>query len=175
MLVAGAQWLVTSATVLARAFGLSELVIGLTLVAAGTSLPELATSILAGLKGERDIAVGNVVGSNIFNILAVLGLSALTAGELRVAPSALRFDLPVMIAVALACLPIFFTGFKISRWEGLLFFACYAAYALYLFLAATEHSALPALSAAMLFFVLPLTGVTLGVLAYRQWRRSRSA
>jgi len=104
----------------------SELIIGLSIVAVGTSLPEIATSIIATLRGERDIAVGNVVGSNLFNILAVLGLSSVVSPSgVAVAPEALRFDLPVMIGAAIACLPIFFTGNRIARWEGALFFAYY--------------------------------------------------
>lgn len=109
LLVFGSRWLIDGATVFALRLGVSELVIGLTIVAAGTSLPEVATSVIASIRGERDIAVGNVVGSNIFNILAVLGLSGLISPDgINVAPSALRFDIPVMIAVAAACLPIFF-------------------------------------------------------------------
>ena len=96
------------------------MVIGLTIVAAGTSLPEVATSVVAALRGERDIAVGNVIGSNTFNILGVLGLSGLVApAGLPVRRAMLSFDLPVMIAVAVACLPVFFTGHLIARWEGL--------------------------------------------------------
>lgn len=166
MLIAGSRWLVGGATVIARVLGISELIIGLTVVAAGTSLPEVATSIIAAIRGERDIAVGNVVGSNIFNILAVLGLTALTGPSgIGVSPAALHFDIPVMIAVAAACLPVFFTGHLIARWEGALFLGYYAAYVLYLILNAVHHAALPAFSAVMLLFVLPLTAVTLLVLA----------
>ena len=122
LLVTGSDWLVGAAVVFAKQLGMSELVVGLTIVAAGTSMPEVATSVVAALRGERDIAVGNVVGSNTFNILGVLGLSALVAPTgLMVPQSMLSFDLPVMIAVAAACLPIFFTGNLIARWEGALF------------------------------------------------------
>ena len=169
LLVLGARWLVDGAVAIAKTFGVSELVIGLTIVAAGTSLPEVATSVVAALRGERDIAVGNVVGSNIYNILAIAGVAALvTPGGLDVAPAILRFDLPVMIAVALACLPIFATGHVIARWEGVLFLGYYTAYTLYLVLAATAHDALPAYSAAMIGFALPLTAVTLLVLLARE-------
>lgn len=172
LLVIGARWLVDGAVALAKALGVSELVVGLTIVAAGTSLPEVATSILAALRGERDIAVGNVVGSNIYNILAILGLSAiLTPGGITVAPAAVSFDIPVMIAVTLACLPIFTTGHLIARWEGFLFVGYYAAYALYLVLASLEHDALPLFSATMIAYVLPLTAVTLLVLYVRAARR----
>jgi cation:H+ antiporter len=167
---------VDAAVALARALGLSELVIGLTIVAAGTSLPEVVTSIVAALRGQRDIAVGNVVGSCIFNVLAVLGITAAVApGGVAVAPAALSFDIPVMIAVAVACLPIFFTGHLIARWEGGLFLFYYAAYTAYVILKATEHDALPAFSGVMAAFVLPLTAVTLLVLAVRARRRPPGA
>jgi len=172
LLIVGARWLVASAVAIARAFEVSELVIGLTVVAAGTSLPEVATSVVASLRGERDIAVGNVVGSNIFNILGILGISALVGGGLPVNPAIQSFDGPVMVAVALACLPILFTGHVISRGEGAVFVGYYVAYTAYLIFAAARHDALPAFSAAMVTFVLPLTIITLVVLAVRAGRRS---
>jgi len=176
LLVLGANWLVDGAVAIARAVGVSEMVIGLTLVAAGTSLPEVATSVIASLRGERDIAVGNAVGSNLFNLLSVLGASALVAPDgLAVAPALVGFDFPVMIAVAIACLPIFFTDHCIARWEGALFLAYYVAYTLYLLLDATEHDLLPLFSGVMLTFVLPITALTLALLAYRAWRRDRRA
>src|SRR5690606_27057492 len=111
MLILGSNWLVDSAISIARWLGLSELIIGLTIIAAGTSMPEVATSVTAAIKGERDIAVGNVVGSNIFNILSVLGLTAFVApGGIPVSQAAEAFDIPVMLAVAILALPIFFTG-----------------------------------------------------------------
>ncbi len=169
LLVLGATWLVDSAVSIARAFDISEAVIGLTIVAAGTSFPELATSVVAALRGERDIAVGNVVGSSVFNLLGILGIAALvTPGGLAVAPALVNFDIPVMVAVAFACLPIFATGQCIARWEGALFLGYYAVYIVYLILAATQHDALQALSATMLGFALPMTGVTLLVLWARQ-------
>ncbi len=176
LLVVGSNWLVESAVAIARAMGVSELVIGLTLIAAGTSLPEVATSVMAALRGERDIAVGNVVGSNLFNILGVLGVSACVApASLTVSPALLAFDLPVMVAVAVACLPIFFTGNLIARWEGGLFFAYYLAYSAYLILASTRHAALQTYSDVMGLFVLPLTAVTLAILAARHWRARHAA
>jgi cation:H+ antiporter len=171
LLVLGSRWLVAGAVALATVLGVSELIIGLTIIAAGTSLPEVATSVIASLRGERDIAVGNVIGSNLFNILVVLGLTALVAPEgIPVPASALAFDLPIMTAVAFACLPIFFTGYRIDRWEGGLFLGYYLAYILFLFLNATEHAALPYFNAVMLAFVLPLTAVTLFVLVLRSAR-----
>jgi cation:H+ antiporter len=172
LLVLGARWFVDSSIAIARMMGVSELVIGLTIVAAGTSMPEVATSIIASIRGARDIAVGNVVGSNIYNILAVLGLAALLSPTgVAVAPAALDFDIPVMLAAAAACLPIFFTGHLIARWEGWLFFGYYAAYTAFLILASQRHDALPAFSWVMAVFVIPLTAVTLLVLAARARRR----
>jgi cation:H+ antiporter len=172
LLVLGARWFVDSSIAIARMMGVSELVIGLTIVAAGTSMPEVATSIIASVRGERDIAVGNVVGSNIYNILAVLGLAAvLSPSGLTVAPAVLDFDIPVMLAVAVACLPIFFTGHLISRWEGWLFFGYYVAYTAFLILASQQHDALPAFSRVMGLFVIPLTTVTLIILAARSRKR----
>ncbi len=170
LLLLGSRWLVEAAVEFARHLGVSELVIGLTIVAAGTSLPEVATSVMAAIRGERDIAVGNVVGSNIFNILSVLGFSAIVApAELAVAPALLAVDLPVMVAVAVACLPVFFTGARVARWEGLLFLLLYAAYSGYLVLRAGGHAALGDYGAAMLL-TLPLVGLTLAILAWRHWR-----
>ena len=171
-LALGAKWLVDSATQMARAFGVSELIIGLTVVAIGTSLPELATSVVASIRGERDIAAGNVVGSNLFNVLSVLGLTALVVPKgVPVAPSLLTFDLPVMVAVGIACLPIFFIGYRIDRWEGAIFLFYYLAYILYLILQATEHDRLPLYSSVMITFVIPLTVLTLGVFTFRAARR----
>lgn len=169
MLVKGSQWLVDSATTIARNFGVSDLLIGLTIVSLGTSLPELATSIMASIRGERDIAVGNVLGSNIFNILAVLGVAGImTPGGVAVSEAAIRFNIPVAIAVAFACLPIFASGNRIDRWEGLLFTFYYVAYTTYLILDALNHETLPIYSRVMLIFVLPLTIITLVTVAFQQ-------
>ncbi len=175
LLVMGSDWLVGSAVAFARALGVGDLVIGLTIVAAGTSMPEVATSITAALKGERDIAVGNVVGSNTFNILGVVGLSGLVAGPqgLTLVPSVLHFDIWVMLAVAFACLPVFVTGREIARWEGAVFLGYYLAYVAYLILAAQQHAAIETFSAVMLGFVLPLTVVTLVVVWLREPRNRR--
>jgi cation:H+ antiporter len=169
-LVFGSDYLVQASVNFAKAMGVSDLIIGLTIVAAGTSMPEVATSITAAIKGERDIAVGNVVGSNTFNILGCLGLSGLVSGDLglAMAPSLLAFDTWVMLAVALACLPVFITGREIARWEGGVFLGYYVAYVAYLILAAQQHDALQAFSGVMLSFVVPLTLVTLVVVVIRR-------
>jgi cation:H+ antiporter len=169
-LVLGSDALVTASVAFAKAMGVSDLVIGLTIVAAGTSMPEVATSITAALKGERDIAVGNVVGSNTFNILGCLGISGLVSGStgLVLAPSLMAFDIWVMLAVALACLPVFMTGREIARWEGGVFLLYYIAYVTYLILAAQQHNALQTFSGVMLSFVLPITVITLVVVLLRK-------
>ena len=156
MLVLGSQWLVDGAVEIAKYFGLSELVIGLTIVAVGTSLPELATSVMASLKGERDIAVGNILGSNIFNIGVVLGLSGMVAPDgLPVAQSSLVVDIPVMILVAFACLPVFLANYTVTRSDGVAFLVCYVVYVLYVVLAAQQSAML----ATMMPFLLVVVAV----------------
>jgi cation:H+ antiporter len=162
LLVGGSQLLVIGAVNIATALGISSLVIGLTVVAIGTSLPELATSIVAIRKGETDMAVGNIVGSNIFNVGLVLGLpSILFSQGLGVAASAIAIDMPLMLAASIALLPIAFRGYKIGRWNGLFFLAMYAAYLSYLVLDSTGHDATAGFGTIMIWFVLPIVAVTL--------------
>ncbi len=177
LLVLGARWFVEAAVGAAEAMGVSELVIGLTIVAAGTSLPEVATSIVAALRGERDIAVGNVVGSNIFNILAVLGLTALVVpgSGVPVSTNALWLDMPFMIVVAVACLPIFFTGYLIARWEGLLFLGYYIVYTAFLILGSIHYPHLSEYRNLFLLFAAPLTVITIGVSVARDLRQRKKA
>ncbi|MDZ4214523.1 MAG: calcium/sodium antiporter [Rhodocyclaceae bacterium] len=164
LLIIGADWLVGAAVEVARAFGVSDLIIGLTVVAIGTSMPEIATSLVAAFRGERDIAVGNVVGSNVFNIFACMGVASMVSGGgIVVSEAARNFDLWVMFAVALACLPIAISGREIARWEGALFVAYYLAYTAFLVMTAQQHEYLPAYSGIMLSYVLPLTVIGLVV------------
>src|SRR5690606_7536170 len=143
----------------------------LTIVAAGTSLPEVATSITAAVRGQREIAVGNVVGSNIFNIMGVLGMASLASGRgLAVPEGALYFELPVMIAVAIACLPVFFTGGAIARWEGGVFLTYYVAYTTYLILAEVNPGVTLTFGTVLVGFVLPLTAITLTITVARSIR-----
>jgi cation:H+ antiporter len=161
----GSEWLVSASVAFAKQLGISDLVIGLTIVAAGTSMPEVAASLVAAFKGARDIAVGNVVGSNIFNVLGCLGLGGLVSGAagMAVAPAVLTFDLWILTAVSLACLPIFLSGREIARWEGAVFLLYYMSYVTYMIMSANDHDKRPYLSNAMLSFVLPLTIITLVV------------
>ncbi|MDZ7854832.1 calcium/sodium antiporter [Sphaerotilus sp.] len=169
-LVFGSQWLVTASVAFAKAMGVSDLVIGLTIVSAGTSMPEVAASIAAAIKGERDIAVGNVVGSSTFNILGCVGLASMAAGDtgLLMSAAVLNFDIWVMLAVTLACLPVFMTGREIARWEGAVFLFHYVAYVAYLILASQQHALLGTFSVAMMSFVVPLTVITLVVALLRK-------
>ncbi len=169
LLIVGSRLMVDSSVTIARMLGISELIIGLTVVAIGTSMPEIVTSVIAGKKGEADIAVGNVVGSNIFNIFSVLGLTSIVSGEgIAITPAAIYFDFPVLLAVSIACFPIFFTGHRISRWEGVVFLFYYILYLFYLFLKATEHDNLLLYEQVVLFFILPMTIITFSVVIWRR-------
>ncbi|GJL77779.1 MAG: sodium:calcium antiporter [Nitrospinaceae bacterium] len=127
VLVVGARLLLSGATGLARLMGFSEIVIGLTIVAAGTSFPELATSVMASVRGKDDIAVGNVTGSNIFNILFILGISALVF-PLTISDSLFFRDIPIMVGASLLALPILKSGYIISRIEGGILIILYLGY-----------------------------------------------
>jgi cation:H+ antiporter len=163
---------VDSAVVFARYLNVSEVVIGLTVISIGTSLPEVVTSVVASIRGERDIAVGNIVGSNLFNLLGVLGLASVVApAGVAVSAQVIWFDLPVMVAVAVAALPIFFTGGTITRFEGGLLLGYYAAYTAYLIMKATENNTLESFKNAMVYFAIPLTLLTLAVLMIQDIRR----
>jgi cation:H+ antiporter len=172
MLVVGGGWLVDASVAIAQAAGVDETTIGLTIVAAGTSLPEVATSVAATLRGDRDIAVGNVVGSSVFNILGIAGLAAVVSpGGLALPQSVVAFDLPLMVAVAVACLPIVAGDHRISRSVGSFFLLAYAVYVAYLVLNAKSHESLEPFSRLMLEFAAPLT--VAGVVAYL-YRRTRA-
>jgi cation:H+ antiporter len=175
VLVVGSQLLVGSATDIAEAAGVSELVIGLTVVAIGTSLPELATSITAAVRGQRDIAVGNVIGSNLFNLMSVLGLTSVVSSDgIPVADVSLRLDLPVMMAATVVLVPIVWNGFEIKRWEGCVLIAFYAVYVTYLVLEANDSSAAGVVGPAALI-VAPLVAITFAVTGFQGWRRHASA
>ncbi|MBQ0754376.1 MAG: calcium/sodium antiporter [Gammaproteobacteria bacterium] len=175
-LVAGSQLLVIGAVSVATTLGVSELVIGLTVLAIGTSLPELATSIIAAYKGERDIAVGNVVGSNIFNLLSVLGFTGIASwGQVPVSADAIRVDVPIMIGVALLCMPMFRGGYEITRAKGALFVASYVYYVAYLVLGAAHSPVAAWLEQAAVTCLLPLLVIGTLVVFLRDIRRERRA
>ncbi|WP_202370183.1 calcium/sodium antiporter [Pseudomonas sp. MWU318] len=172
LLVFAGHLLLGAAVAVATDLGFSERVIGLTVVAVGTSLPELATSLIAALRGQRDIAVGNVIGANLFNLLGVLGVTALIAPTpLSVSPNALDFDLPVMLGVAALCLPVFYSGYRVTRAEGLLLLGLYAAYGLHVVSFTTGMPLAGKLEKLMLFYVLPTLLAFLLFTSVRAWRR----
>ncbi|MDD2049004.1 calcium/sodium antiporter [Pseudomonas putida] len=172
LLSAAGHLLLEAAVEVASDLGLSERVIGLTVVAVCTSLPELATSLIAALRGEREIAVGNVIGSNLFNLLAVLGLTAVVAPEpLSISPNALDFDLPVMLGVAALSLPVFYSGYRVTRAEGLVFLGLYLAYGLHVVAFTTGMPLATRLEKLMLFYALPALGALLLFTTLRAWRR----
>ena len=168
VLAGGARLVVSGASDIATSLGVPELVIGLTVVALGTSAPEIVTSVAAAARGQRDLAVGNAIGSNIFNILLVLGaVGALGPGPLEISDDALALDLPILVAAAVACLPLVAWDHTLDRWEGVLFLGYYAAYLTFLTLDATGHRAEEAFGLIMGGFVMPLTLITAGVLVAR--------
>lgn len=174
LLVLGARLLVDSAVALATAWGVNEAVIGLTIVAAGTSLPEVVTSIVATIRGERDIAVGNVVGSNIFNILCVLGLSGLVSPVPLLAGAQMAaLDIPVMLAVALLCVPFFFAGAILNRIEGALFLAAYVAYTWYLIALTLKLDYLQQLQDYIVYGLVPVIGVYVVLSLLNDFRQRR--
>lgn len=159
-LAGGSRIAVIGAVDIARSLGLSELVIGLTIVAFGTSLPELVTSIIAAIRKERDLAVGNIIGSNIFNNLCVAGFSSLIL-PIPISSHAFAFDVPIMIATTLTLIPILWVGYYITRAEGILLVGGYIAYTTYLILDQTKHPSKHLFQDALLYFALPLAVITL--------------
>lgn len=169
LLAVAARFVVFGAEEIATALGVPELIIGLTIVALGTSAPEIVTTLVAAARGERDLAVGNAVGSNIYNILLVLGLtSAVTPTGIRISTDAVTLDLPIMAAVAFACLPLVAWDRRLERWEGAVFLAYYVAYLVFLVLDATGHRAKDPFALVIVAFVLPLTAITIATVLYRR-------
>lgn len=138
MLVKGADWFVDGAAGIAQKFGIPQLVIGLTIVAMGTSAPEAAVSITAALKGSADITIGNIVGSNILNILIILGISS-TIVAIAVAKSTIKYEIPFMLLVTFLLLGLGYTGGEIVLWEGIVLWLFFIAYLAYLFVIAKKN------------------------------------
>ncbi len=165
LIVLGSNWMVDSAVTIARILGLSELVIGLTIVSIGTSLPEVATSLSAARKGKADIAVANVMGSNLYNMLLTLGLTLVIAPNiLEVSENAISLDLPFMVAVSIACIPIFIAGFNLTRMDGSIFLFYYITYLSYLVFDALGSAIVEPMQTIMTFAVIPAT------IIYMIWR-----
>ncbi|MEB3265154.1 MAG: calcium/sodium antiporter [Cyanobacteriota bacterium] len=174
LLVFGSRVLVKGATAAALALGVSPVVVGLTVVSAGTSMPELVTSLVAAYRGKADLAIGNVVGSNLLNQLVILGLCGVAAGGegLAVDPVMVSRDLPIMVATTLACLPIFWSGGVISRLEGWILVGLYGLYLIEQVLSSTEAGLMDEFRLITLVAVLPLVLVVL-VWQTVAWGRQR--
>jgi len=174
LLVLGSQVLVKGAITAAQALGVSETVIGLTIVSAGTSMPELVTSLVAAYRGKADLAIGNVVGSNLLNQLVILGLCALVSGRdgLAVDPVMLSRDFPVMVLTTLACLPIFWSGGVINRLEGWLLLGAYGLYLVEQILSSTAAPGADQFRLFVLVAVLPLVMVFL-IWSTLRWMQQR--
>lgn len=138
MLVKGADWFVDGAAGIADKFGIPQMVIGLTIVAMGTSAPEAAVSITAALKGNAAITIGNVVGSNILNILIILGLTALIT-SVKMAKSTLKIEIPIMLVITVLLMVQGYTGNEVSRVEGIIMWVVFIAYLVYLFIVAKNN------------------------------------
>lgn len=165
LIVQGSDWMVQSAVEIATILGLSELVIGLTIVSIGTSLPEVATSIATIRRGNTDMAVANVMGSNLYNIFLTLGLTLIIAPNvLDVSAAALALDIPFMVAVTIACIPIFIAGFDITKMDGSILLFYYTSYLTYLVLDALSSPFTNIMETGMIWMVIPLT------IAYMVWR-----
>lgn len=172
LIVQGSGWMVDSAVEIARILGLSELVIGLTIVSIGTSLPEVATSVATIRKGNADMAVANVLGSNLYNILLTMGLTLLIAPNiLPVSQDALNLDLPFMLGVSMACIPIFVAGLNLTLSDGIVFLFYYAAYLAYLVFDAIDSSVAATMETGMYYAVIPLTVIYMIV---RLWLARKS-
>lgn len=176
VLTVGSKVLVSGATSAATLLGVSEAVIGLTIVSAGTSMPELITSLVAALRGRTDLAIGNVVGSCLLNLMLVLGSTALVTGSqgLNVTPDLIHDDLPVMLLTSLACIPIFWTRGRISRLEGGLLLGLYFLYIVDNVLPRTNLSSWSdEFRLVMLCLVLPVVMIVIITQAVVYWRTSR--
>ncbi len=174
MLTIGSHWLVSGTARIAANFGISELVISLTLVALGTSLPEIATSVVAVRKKEYEMLFGNIIGSCIFNIIAVpVAMALLYSEPLSIDSEIINLDLPVMMVSVIACLPIFISDRRMSRFEGILFLVYYFAYIFVLYLKEFSGSILTEYKTIILTLIVPMTAITLVVVTYRAIRYRR--
>lgn len=172
-LVLGSELTVNGASDLAAALGVDDLLIGLTVVAVGTSLPELVTAIIAVRRGQSDIAVGNVVGSNLFNLLGVFGTAAVVGGTVPIADAVIRTDFPVAFLVTLIIFPVMASGLRVERWEGAVLLGSYATYVVYLVIE-SSGSANTGAARMVMFVSLILVGIlmiTVGVMSNRHHSR----
>lgn len=168
-----AQFVVSAAEDIALALGVPELVVGLTVLAVGTSAPEIATSVIAAVKGRSDVAIGNAIGSNVFNLLFVLGTVSVTHSDIPVADELIRLDIPIMIGAAVLCIPIALTDAAITRWEGVAFVGLYAGYTTFLVLDGLDEPSASIVGAVALAAIIPILALTVRLL--RNGRRESSS
>ncbi len=174
LLTLGGQWLLDATVAFANELGLSERVIGLTVVAVCASLPELAMSLLAAWRGERELAVGNVIGSSVCNLTGVLAVTTLASPSgLSVSPNSLTFDLPALLGAAVLAWPLFRLGYRVSRLEGLLLLALYGLYGMHLVAFSTDMHLAVRLERLLLLYVVPLLLAMVALAAWRHQRRGR--
>lgn len=156
-----AQFVVSAAEEIALSIGVPELVVGLTVLAVGTSAPEIVTSVIAAFRGSSDVAIGNAIGSNVFNLLFVLGLVSATHSDLPVADALIELDLLVMLTAAAICLPFAITGSAITRWEGFALIGFYSGYTAYVVLDGLDNGAASYIGVATIIAILPVTAFAL--------------
>jgi cation:H+ antiporter len=174
LLTVGGQWVQGAAVAFANELGLSERVMGLTVVAVCASLPPLMMSLLAAWRGERELAVGNVIGSSLYNLTGVLAVTVLASpGGLSVSPNSLSFDLPALLGAALLAWPLFRQGYRLTRLEGLLLLALYGLYGLHLIAFSTGMPLATRLERLLLMYMLPVLVALVGAAAWRYRRRAR--
>jgi cation:H+ antiporter len=175
LMILASKWMVSGAVSIAARAGMSEFVVGLTIVAVGTSLPEIATTVTAIRRDHHELAVGGIFGSCLFNIVGVPAVMAIvSATAMPVAVEAVSVDVPIMILAVVACLPLFLTGHRMSRSEGVLFLTYYTAYVVLLYIRGSASVALSDYQIELLVLALPILVVT-GVIAFRHLRQRRLA
>ena len=170
----GAGWMVKGASNFAESLGVSQLVIGLTIVAIGSSAPEIVTSLVAAFRGQAEMAVGNVIGSNVSNIALLMGATATVSSGVVVPDAALQFEIPVLLASAIACLPIFASGNRISRLEAVVFLLCFIGFLGCLYIRSSTEYSLPRMSPMGWQITLPLVAVTLAIVVFRTLKRRKA-
>lgn len=172
LLLLGSHYLVNGSVSLARSWGISELIIGITILACGSGTPEVVISVMAARKKEYDIAIGNIIGSCIFNILFVLGTSIIIFPNQPIPPEALNFDIPIMILTSIICLPICLSDQKVSRIEGLLLLLYFVSYISFIILNSSGHDAIEPFGKIVGLFFIPITMITLFIISLKELRKT---
>ncbi|MFT7630090.1 MAG: cation:H+ antiporter [Mariniblastus sp.] len=170
----GASWMVGAASTLAIQLGVSDLVIGLTIVAVGSSAPEIVVSLLAAKRGFPEMAVGSIIGSNIANLLLVGGITTVLSPGITIPVEAFQFDIPVMLVSSIACLPIFATGHRIDRWEGILFLGWFTVFMVLLFIKPASNQTSPSWGHLVWLFAVPIVLATCLAIVLHKYRKLKN-